>query len=443
MLLGEQLSFRDTVESAKTNIRIHTIACEDSHDLCCSCSCSCNDIYEDEKNENGDTKACGRSLRSPDIEEEENVCDDELPKFSFEKSEIINKLFPMGYPNARTSGNTSHREILVSKDDHDDTNKHLGIPLEKRYAEPHKSPFRRAEIVSSLFPKGHPDDQKKKQNSECAETDSTSQHVSISRNNDKYSRDEMADTINNGHGKDEFAESETSIDHDRDKFIGLVISFDPTWELLTPDKADYSTSMIKSRLKKFHEMENYADSLLGTFSGEESSEEFTGLPADVNLSFETESLPFSPEFILEESMSEEDSSNSFQLGYHFDDKRYPLIHSSEVEICFFPDEASIEFLDEYIDTERCNTPRGAEALKFQEGFEFLFNSEESVYDIHFDEADSIYSIGGTIFFDESIDSVDCECNMESPIQPLAITAKSHPFPSMSRPIQLFPSHKDW
>lgn len=444
ILLGEQLSFQDTIRSAKTNRRIHTIACEDSHDLCCSC----NDIYEDEKNKNGDEKTCERSLfltthRSPDIEIEEKVSDDELPKFSFEKSEIINNLFPMGYPNARASEkNISDREILVTKDDQEETNTHLGIPLEKRYAETYQSPFRRLEVVSYLFPKGHPDDQKKKHNSENAETDSTSQHAAITRNTDKYLREEMADTINNGHDKDELADSETSIDHDCDKFIGLVITFDPTWELLKPDKADYSTSMIKSRLKKFHEMENYADSLLGKFSGEESSEESTGLPADVNLSFETESLPFSPEFILEESMTEaeEESSNSFHLGYHFDDKRFPLINSSEVEICFYPDEASIEFLDEYIDTERCKTPRGAGHLKFQEAFGFLFNSEESVYDIHFDEADSIYSIGDTIFFDESIDSIDYECNMQSPIQPCATTTKLHPFPYMSIPQQLFTSN---
>jgi hypothetical protein len=38
---------------------------------------------------------------SPDIKEEEKLNDDELPKFSFEKSEISNNLFPMGYPNAR------------------------------------------------------------------------------------------------------------------------------------------------------------------------------------------------------------------------------------------------------------------------------------------------------------------------------------------------------
>jgi hypothetical protein len=441
ILLGEQLSFRDTVQSDKSNhgpiddTRIHTIACEYSHNLCCSC----NDIYEDEKNKNGYEKESDSSLflmthRSSDIEEEEKVNDDELP--------IVNNLFPMGYPNARPTENISDCEILnfVTKDDQRDTSKHLDSPFEKRYEETYQSPFRRSEVVNYLFPKGHPDDQKKKYNSEFAENDSTLLHVAIMRNTDKYSREEMADTINYGHEKDEFTESETSIDHDCDKFIGLVISFDPTWELLAPDETDHSTSMVKSRLKKFHEMENYADSLLGKFSGEESSEESTGLPADVNLSFETESLPFSPESILKESMTEEESCNNFHLGYHFNPKRFPLINSSEVEICFYPDEASIECLDEYTDTESRKTQRGAENLKFKEAFEFLFNSKESRYDVHFDEADSICSVGGTIFLDESIDCVDYECNMQSTIQPLVTTTKLHPLPSMSSPQQLFTSH---
>jgi len=356
-------------------------------------------------------------------QEEERV---EGKGFSFERSEIISKLFPLGYPR------------VEAKEDKIDTSEHCDSAAEVCREETYQSPFHRSEVISSLFPLGYPGDQEKKEckvNSDFVETERTSLHAAITKETTNNTGDYQPEKINDGHDSDE----ENSVDQNGDKLIGLEIIFDPTWDLLAPEEPDNMASMVKARLRKFHEAENYADSLLGKYSGEEASEESTDLLAETALRLGTAPMPLPQE--SESVTTEEMSSDIFELGYHFDTKRFPLIDSSEVEICFYADEALNECLDEITVDISCKTPREMEDIKFLELFDFVFSSEESRDDVHVDEIDSTFSGGGKLFLDESIDYGDPDCNAHSPIQPLVTTTISPSLlPSTSSPKRGFSPH---
>lgn len=442
MNIFEELSFRDTIQTDKSShypmddMGLRKCGCEHSYNVCCDC------ISQDQKNknveENSHESSRFLSKKKSDYDGgEEKVDDDNVLKFSFQKSEIINKLFPMGYPTALATDNVSleNRETLDFEiKDQPDTRKDPDSCLEKLCIRTHESPFHRSEVINFLFPLGHPDDKEKVQpkcNSKFVETDSTSLHVAITKNLDRNSREVTSDAID---------ELESSIDHDCDKHIGLVISFDPTWDLLASIDIGHTTSMVKSRCKKFHEIENYTDSLLGNRNEEEASEESTDLLININSSFGTESSPISPEFISTEYTTKGKSSNCFDLGYHFDYTRFPPIDLSEVEICFYPDEASIGSIDDLIEKNNCNTSKEAGYLKFEEEFEFLDHSEELEDDVHDDMADSIGSVCGNISLDKSVGCVDFECNAHSPTRRVVVTTQLHSLSSMSSPPRLFTPH---
>lgn len=402
-LIVEPLSFRDTVQIDEAyygsrNTVVHPIG------------------YEDQENKSIEDEPCGNSLpltpqRSSTVGLEERVNKDVEQQFVFPKSEIITKLFPMGYPSSRATENSLSRETpnFVPKDRQKDTSKHLGRPVENCYDETYGSTFPTTESISSLIPVGFPDEVEKKHsncNSEFVETDS---------------------------------ESQTSVDHDCDKFIGLVITFDPTWDLLAPgpEETYQAANMVKSRLRKFHEIENYADSLLGKLSGEESSEESADLIADVNLSFGTESSPFLPKSMLKDFMAEKKSSNKFELGYHFDHKRFPPVDLSEVEICFYPDEASVGCPEDLVDDKNSKTLRLAENLTIREKILYF---EELRDDVHADKADCVRSIGGKKYLNESVACPDCTYNRQRPINPFAKRTKSNSLPFLSSPQQSVTPH---
>ena len=365
-----------------------------------------NDVYQVEKNQIIESKMCESNLPLTPISSEtsqENLDKIQLPKFTFERSEVIAKLFPMGYPSSQAIENYSDAEITIdfmADDDEEDTYEHIDLLEERPAEEERKSPFLRSEIVTALFPMGHPDSrQKRKENDDSVHSDSESI-------------------------------SQSSEDRDCDKFIGLIISFDPTWDLLTPEPED--TTIVRSRLKKFHEIENYADSILGKFAGEESSEEESMELLDgVNLSFGSESLnhlPFS-------AWKEENKSPtvSFELGYHFDNKRFALHDTAEVEICFDSDDSSVEYNENCSVSESCHSSRAMESpLKIRQEFEILSDSEGSRDGLHIDEADSSFSVGGKIFVNDSFDS---DCNPQSPIHPFFKTPKLHSLSFLSSPQQ--------
>lgn len=355
-----------------------------------------NDGYQVEKSQSIDSKACEstRPLTPMSSETRQEYLDKiQLPMFTFERSEIISKLFPMGYPSSQATENHSNAEITIdfmADDNDDDAGGHIDLSKERLSDEENKSPFLRSEIVTALFPMGHPDSRHKKEQ-KCDSVHSDSESI-----------------------------SESSEDHECDKFIGLTISFDPTWDLLTPELED--TTMVRSRLKKFHEIENYADSILGKFAGEESSEESM---EDVNLSFDSESLNYLPFSTWKE---ENKSPNvSFELGYHFDNKRFALHDTVEVEICFNSEDSSIESTESYNGSMATESP-----AKIRKKFEIRSDSEGSRDGLHLDEADSLFSIGGKIFVNDSFDS---ECNPQSPMDPFVKAPKLHSLTFLSSPQQ--------
>lgn len=352
---------------------------------------SSSDMCEEQKDQMIEAEGRGSDLPltpiPSDAKGEESVEKNELPKFTFQKSEIIAKLFPMGYPSSQKTENDSHREITIdflATDDDEDIAEHIDVPA-----------------VTSLFPMGHPDSRQKKE----------------SKNNSARSK----------------STSRKSKNHECDKFIGAVISFDPTWDLLTPEPEE-ATTMVKSRLKKFYEIENYADSILGKFAGEDSSEESMELLEGVNLSFGSEPVAFLPY-----SKFKAEEKSSFELGYHFDPKRFPDVDTSEVEICFYLDEASIECHETSSATEKYNTSGAAEKTAvFREQFEFLSDSEDSGDGVHIDDADSICnSDGGKVFLNDSLDCIDSQSIRRSPINPFVTPSKLHSLSFLSSPQQTF------
>ena len=434
MLIVEQLSFRNTVPMNNANHdRIdnggkHMADYEHSHNVVC------DDICNDE-------------------EEKDNTA--ELPKYSFKKSEIIDKLFPLGYPSSHLTENNLPEEVVndEKKVDQNDMNGNIDSTV------PYRSPFLRSEVIDFLFPMGHPDDKKTKQsnsNFDLVENDSPSEQIVNSTTDTKFQK-EIVETIND---EEEFAESKG---HDCDKFIGLTISFDPTWELLNPDETDDTTCMAKSRLKKFHEIENYADSILGNFTGEGSSDGSPDIFADVNMSFDTYQSPLSPEF-NSDIISEGSSSISFHLGYHFDEKRFPPKESSEIELRFYPDDnSSSGCTDDSIEIISFTTSTRSEALS-SEQYDFFYDSEESKDYVTDDIDDSIVNLDkiadcvnpllflpGTqhsfsleiqdddsiIFLDESSDEDDSIIFLNESID----CADSLPY--LADPEQLFELHTDY
>jgi hypothetical protein len=263
----------------------------------------------------------------------------------------------------------------------------------------------------------------------------------------------------------------------------MVISFDPTWDLLLtqrPDEMDHTATMVKSRLRKFHEIENYENSILGKFAEDEDSSEESSTQllaeiaaAEVNSSFGTELastlFPQHRSSTIREGMAEGNlyqspNNNSFQLGYHFDHKRFPPIDAApEVDICFYPEEEEdlIERHEDFVgySTKKyCNDSRmkTENNPRVHKEFDFLSQSQESRNDVHTDD-DSDSSINNSvdeeiIFLDESLDccsiisstTTDSEYNAQSPTDPTAKLRSLQPHISSNpqeRRANISPRHK--
>ena len=383
--------------------------------------------------------------------------DDELHNSHTQKSEIIAKLFPMGYRNSQSQATKKksdrERNSYSVLEDTPSCCEDLDSPASRCQEETTKIrpvSFRPEVDVRLLFPMGHPECKEQKYNSERAKTNSTSP-------------------------------TSSSLDHehcsDDDPFINMVISFDPTWDLLLiqrPDEVDHTATMVKSRLRKFHEIENYEKSILGKFAQDEDSSEESSTQllaeiaaAEVNSSFATELspalFPQQRSSALREGKAEGTSyqspnNNSFQLGYHFDHKRFPPIDTTpEVDICFYPEEEQdlIERQEDFVlySTKKyCNGSRmkTGNNPRVQKEFDFLSQSQESRNDVHTDD-DSDSCINNSVdeeimFLDESLDccsitsstTTDPKCDAQSPTDP---TAKLRSLQPQERRANISPRHK--
>lgn len=186
-------------------------------------------------------------------------------------------------------------------------------------------------------------------------------NTSISRNVDQ---DKVLATTNDHHDPTECKGKRKSSKQDHNNIINTIISFDPTWDLLIEetDPANHTTLMVRSRLKKFYEIENYAESLLGKNPAEESSEESIDMLGGSRSDFESEELSSSsPSSSLREELIDSISElrlnlqlsehyhnrhpevmkqkrcvDNFELGFHFDSEKFPtIVPSEEIEICFY------------------------------------------------------------------------------------------------------------
>jgi hypothetical protein len=433
MSSGPLLTFRDI-------IRFNNSKSIDKVDLrCCDDGDNNDDKYDpDPDNHNDDTYECAyvhhrdqqdyrteeesiKNIKNKEVQKNDDDHDHNLQELPIPRSEMIGKLFPMGYPNRlkpseMIPSTDHHRQNLNSTitDESKITRTKPKPPIsEKEKDEDYKATlistsFGRSEIISSLFPMGHPNDIRKKQESgsnsslivkeehtnnkqinfhstPCRDINSSSLKVQYSPTFDTIATSSDFDHTQQGREEKVLAMTEPQKDYDSDpaecketkekssdhdcddNITGMVISFDPTWGLLTEetDPIDPTTSiMVRSRLKKFHEIENYADSLLGKISAEESSNDesiivdmFAGLKSNheselLLSSSSRKELMFSisdPILDLQSYknhhnchpmvVKEKNCVDNFELGFHFDSERYPSsVPSEEIEVCFYPDE---------------------------------------------------------------------------------------------------------
>uniref|UniRef100_A0A7S4AIC5 Uncharacterized protein n=1 Tax=Pseudo-nitzschia australis TaxID=44445 RepID=A0A7S4AIC5_9STRA len=393
---------------------------------------------------------------------EETIDDDEPREIPIPRSEILSKLFPFGYSNVRKIEDESTK-IAKHALNHDE----YTVEEKENCRETRRSSFHRSEVIRSLFPLGHPDDRKKKENKDkfslvkpCLE-----QNESITFNipgtsmspldkNESVLLQTMTSTETDNilqdpneivKGRHDSTGSESSGEHESDKLIGFVITFDPTWDLLAPEETDSTATIPRSRLKKFHEIENYSDSLLGKFVEEESSKESTVLNAALDLSFETEPS------MREEPVAQESLSNSFELGFHFDRERFANVDPpAEIEICFYSDdEVSIECITQEIATKESKIKSVIKSSKSQdrteihyhpgESTEIIFHHGESNY---YGQVNKVESKGsfGTTWSQEFDDCIEYEHKVQSLVQsPIQSPIQSLIQSPIQHPIQIFES----
>lgn len=418
MMLDEPLSFRDTTQINKFN---HGLTDDTRIPIPGHCLDSSDGTFEEGKCEDSEENTCKNSIylslqRPSGGKEEQRIDDTEAQNFSIQKSEIINKLFPMGHPSVRKTGKiaTEHTDTIqfTGNEKRNKTIKNLDTDEDHSCEESFATQIVRPEHIDWLFPMGHPDDVRKRDplnDTVVLETHSTVLDAARMKDIDETLLKNMLKTSLDDDDSEVSNISKTSKDQNRDELIGFVFSFDPTWELLTTDEECHTT--IKSRLKKIYEIENYADTLLGKLAEEESSsEESTKIFACVNLTFDSESMP-------EDPVTEETPLDGFTLGYHFDPERFPIIDDSlEIEISFERDDEPSECTSQLVDTENCNRTDGVQKLQFQDRFRFTMQKSEE--DLLVDETDSLHSDGGTIPFDDCGSSGDDECSIESPMRTL-------------------------
>lgn len=347
-------------------------------------------------------------------EEEEIAQEHEPEEFPLPRSEILSKLFPFGHPNARKMENFGKSLGYKIKEQVKFGNRSVSnTEKENDRDETYRSPFHRSEVIRSLFPMGHPDDRKKKE-AKCKPgiVEKFAEETEI-----------VHEPFHDDCDSVELKEPESSGSDECDKFIGLVITFDPTWDLLDPENSDPYTVMTRSKLKKFHEIEDYTNSLLGKFSSEECSEESTDLlgNVDVNVDAELLPLPASPASsrITTTVYDEESSYCSFELGFHFDGDRFPTDESSpEIEICFYPDDEE-EYAEELEISE-----------KLREAWEFWLYSKDTNKVPCVDESDSKdnYSYKS---LEDFVDCFEYEASMHRPLRSVKATPGTSDFSCLS------------
>ena len=409
------------------------------------------------------------SKHSKSEKEEETDDDEERRKIPIPRSEILSKLFPFGYSNARRIEDES-RKIAKQALNHDECT----VEEEEKCREMRRSSFHRSEVIRSLFPLGHPDDRKKKelkdkfsvvehclgveQNESITfnipRTSTSSLHknesVFLQKMTSRETDNKLQDANEIVNGRHDSTGEESSGEHESDKLIGFVITFDPTWDLLAPEETDFTATMPRSRLKKFHEIENYADSLLGKFVEEESSKESTVLIAALDLSFDTEPS------MRKEIVAQDSLSDSFELGFHFDCERFANVDppaETEIEICFYPDdEVSIENMTKEINTKERKIKSVVISSKSQdkteihyhpgERTEIIFHPGESNDYGQVNKVDSKGSFG-TASSEEYADCVEYEQKLQSPVRSPAQSPMQSLIQSpIHRSIQIFESSRE-
>ncbi|KAL3925935.1 MAG: hypothetical protein SGILL_000078 [Bacillariaceae sp.] len=226
--------------------------------------------------------------------------DDENEAFTpkFDRSEIVGALFPKGHPDG---------DMPTRVDDDDLSDE------EDEEREKFKPQFERSEIISALFPQGYPDE---KRGARIKPRPSTSRSVErinslrrfLQKRKNAYSVNSMVLQVQSDLGSVESSVQEPSTvdssdtttatpSHDTRRtestclkkgkdgncysakftegesanIIGMLITWDPTWELLEPHENQCRVPMPKSRLKKLQDVDVSDECLLGDFGEDASS----------------------------------------------------------------------------------------------------------------------------------------------------------------------------
>jgi hypothetical protein len=213
--------------------------------------------------------------------------------------------------------------------------------------------FDRSEIIKALFPNGHPDDKREKKHEAPSKTLSAERIAALRRfireRKNAYNISSMVLRVQSELESvespvpepstiDSSVTTSPSVDADAQEsfvsrkgrkaskmaefsqIVGMLITWDPTWEMLEPCQNLAATT--KSRLKKLQDADLNDVYLLGKSPDELSSVE--------------------SEVVVDEAIDGfQDSSNTFILGFHFDPQRYPETCADEDEIVFIEDTENV------------------------------------------------------------------------------------------------------
>lgn len=245
----------------------------------------------------------------PNVEDADENCESdetEVKEFvpKLDRKEIISALFPKGHPDERPKRRPAAQTLSKDK-----------LAALRQFLRQRKDAYGSVGTMV-LKPTCDLESVESPERQSSAVASSASSHTTPERNSN------VQDPADDVHGNREV--DTRSVVVDTSDVIGMEIAWDPTWELL--NASDSPVSVSRSKLRALQDADKAPSCLLGSFKEEEEEEEMSVESQDLLGALRVPSLT--------ESTPKPECDTSFVLGFHFD----PLCFSSncvdEMEIVF-------------------------------------------------------------------------------------------------------------
>jgi hypothetical protein len=257
-------------------------------------------ILEQQSDERGKNEE-SKNFEGDEVKEDDDDDKDEefVPKF--DRQEVISALFPNGHPDEKPKRRpVSSPSQVISNDK---------LAALRHFLRQRKDVLSN---VGKIVLKPTCDLESVESPIQQSSTSGSSaySHVTLDR-----SFKETPDRIDNT-----YDDRGTRIAADKFDMIGMEITWDPTWELLTTSDSPIAAS--KTKLRTLQDPETTASSLLGFVEEEDTSADSVNLLGHLD-------IPSPSERTLWHK-----SDNLFELGFHFDPLHFPSSCEVEREIMF-------------------------------------------------------------------------------------------------------------